>query len=164
MGPLRREIKRAAIDGRCGGDHERAVGAAGDSLDRAAAELRGQDRLGGGRGRVLRVEILVGGAGPTGNLLRAAGLNDRALVDPVGEGVQRARRRTIIGPRGALCLSAEGLVRLDLPLKRVEAALVGGGTGRCAAGLAGRWLRKSLGGGAVAAVTAGAGAVREARP
>src|SRR5262245_23264555 len=113
---LGREAEVAAVDGRGGSDHERTVCAAADSLDGAAAELLGQNVLAGRRRRIVRIEALVGEAGATGDLGLAAGLDDGALVDPIGEGVQRTGGRTAVVTTGARRLVAQGLVGLDLPL------------------------------------------------
>lgn len=110
---LAREREALAVPRRAGGDHEVTVLGQADSLDDALAVLVAQDGLAGRRRRVALVEVETVRAGPAGHLRRADGLNDRALVDPIGEAVERRGLGTT-PLAAALGLGIEGLVGVDL--------------------------------------------------
>lgn len=101
-----------------GGDHEGAALRAGDGLDVALPELGAEYVLAAGRRGVARVEVLVRAPRPAADLRRGANLNDRPLVDPVGETAQDRRRGAVILGRPPR-LIVEGFVRIDLALEGV---------------------------------------------
>lgn len=114
---LLRERKAAALAGRGRGNHKVTALRAADGLDAGLAEPLAKDRLAGSRAGRLGVEVAVGGLRPLSDLCAADGLDDRALVDPVREGVEGCRLGTGEASRGRLRLVAEGLERADLVLE-----------------------------------------------
>ncbi len=114
---LLREREAAAFAGRGRGNHKVTVLRAADGLDAGLAETLAEHGLTGSRARCLGVEVAVGGLRPLGHLCAADGLDDRALVDPVSEGVEGCRLGTSKAARGRLRLVAERLERANLVLE-----------------------------------------------
>lgn len=122
-----REAAALAIRGRR--DDEVPGRGAADSLDARLTELLAEDRLARRRAGDARVEVDVIRLRPLGDLRATHGLDDRALVDPVGEAVERRRAgaRTL-GRAGRL--THQHLKGLDLVRERGLAGLVARGCSR----------------------------------
>ena len=117
------EAELLAVADRRGRNHEGAGLRARDGFDRALAKLGAENALARGRIRGAAGEVLVRQLGPTRDLSRRAHLDDRALVDPAREAVERGRART--GPLGRTGrLVHQHLEGLDLVLEARLAGLV----------------------------------------
>jgi len=119
------EVERATLDNWACRNHERASLGAGDSLDGSLAKLGAKYILANCRRAVSYIDNLIGAACPLSYLCRGASLDDGALVNPIGEGIQ-------CGWRGATLLRCTlGLIhqraeRVDLAAEGAVALTIRG--------------------------------------